>query len=79
MAYPNVAKYNEDTLLVMTTRKSMLTGRTLADFNNVSPWRDRIKSHSVAIASTTSLSTAQRWVDTAKSTARRSWSSRSRV
>ena len=65
VAYPG-GKYNADTLLAMTSQ-NMRTGRTLLTFNNVSPLASPFEIAQRSISKSTTLSTAQGWVTTAKS------------
>ena len=65
VAYPG-GKYNDATLSAMTTQ-NMLTGRTLLTFNNVSPLASPFQIAQRSIIKSTTLSTAESWVDTAKS------------
>jgi peptidoglycan/xylan/chitin deacetylase (PgdA/CDA1 family) len=64
VAYPG-GKYNANTLNAMTNL-GMCTGRTLMAFNNVSPLASPFEIAQRTIVKSTTLSTAQSWVDTAK-------------
>jgi peptidoglycan/xylan/chitin deacetylase (PgdA/CDA1 family) len=65
VAYPG-GKYNTDTLTAMTNL-GMRTGQNLLAFNNVSPLGSPFEISSRLISKTTTLSTAESWVDAAKS------------
>jgi uncharacterized repeat protein (TIGR02543 family) len=63
VAYP-AGKYNADTLAAMANL-SMRTGRSLLTFNNLSPLASPFEIAQRTILKSTSLSTAESWVNTA--------------
>ncbi len=65
VAYPG-GKYNAATLLAMASQ-NMRTGRTLLAFNNLLPLTSPFEVAQRSISKSTTLSTAESWVDTAKS------------